>query len=40
MKSMDGGAAVVFSLRLLSYTPERWDEFWSKLDRCGFPIAD
>ncbi|MBX6316778.1 MAG: hypothetical protein IRY99_28280 [Isosphaeraceae bacterium] len=30
MKWTEDGAAVVLSLRTLSYTPERWDEFWSK----------
>ena len=32
-------AAVVLSLRALSYTPERWGQFWSKVDRWGFPVA-
>jgi hypothetical protein len=39
MKWTEGGAAVVLSLRALSYTPERWDQFWSKVDRWGFPVA-
>ena len=39
MKWTEGGAAVVLSLRTLSYTPGRWDEFWSKVDRWGFPVA-
>ena len=39
MKWREGGAAVVLSLRTLSYTPGRWDEFWSKVDRWGFPVA-
>jgi hypothetical protein len=39
MKWSEGGAAVVLSLRTLSYTPGRWDEFWSKVDRWGFPVA-
>jgi hypothetical protein len=39
MKWTEGGAAVVLSLRTLSYTPERWDQFWSKVDRWGFPFA-
>jgi hypothetical protein len=39
MKWTEGGAAVVLSLRSLSYTPERWDQFWSKVDRWGFPVA-
>jgi hypothetical protein len=39
MKWKEGGAAAVLSLRCLSYTPERWSQFWSKIDRWGFPVA-
>jgi hypothetical protein len=39
MKWSEDGAAVVLSLRALSYTPERWGQFWSKVDRWGFPVA-
>ena len=39
MKWTEDGAAVVLSLRALSYTPERWGQFWSKVDRWGFPAA-
>jgi len=39
MKWSEDGAAVVLSLRTLSYTPGRWGEFWSKVDRWGFPVA-
>ncbi len=39
MKWTEDGASVVLSLRALSYTPERWGQFWSKVDRWGFPIA-
>jgi hypothetical protein len=39
MKWTEGGAAVVLSLRALSYTPGRWNQFWSKVDRWGFPVA-
>jgi hypothetical protein len=39
MKWTEDGAAVVLSLRALSYTPERWDQFWSKVDRWGLPVA-
>jgi hypothetical protein len=39
MKWSEDGAAVVLSLRALSYTPERWSQFWSKVDRWGFPVA-
>jgi hypothetical protein len=40
MKWTEDGAAVVLSLRALSYTPERWGQFWSKVDRWGFPVAN
>ena len=33
------GAAVVLSLRALMLTPDRWRQFWDKLDRFGFPVA-
>ena len=39
MKWTEGGAAVVLSLRVLSSTPERLDQFWSKVDRWGFPVT-
>ena len=39
MKWTEDGAAVVLSLRALSYTPERWGQFWAKVDRWGFPVA-
>ncbi len=39
MKWTEDGAAVVLSLRALSYTPERWDQFWAKVNRWGFPVA-
>jgi hypothetical protein len=39
MKWTEDGAAAVLSLRALSYTPERWEQFWSKVDRWGFPVA-
>jgi hypothetical protein len=39
MKWTEDGATVVLSLRALSYTPERWGQFWSKVDRWGFPVA-
>jgi hypothetical protein len=37
MKWGGRGAAVVLSLRALNYTPSRWDQFWNKIDRYGFP---
>lgn len=38
-KWKEAGAAVVLSLRCLVYTQERWEQFWAKVDRYGFPIA-
>jgi hypothetical protein len=34
----EGGAAVL-SLRTLIYTDGRWEQFWAKIDRYGFPVA-
>ncbi len=39
MKWKEPGAAAVLSVRCLTYTTERWDQFWSKIDRHGFPVA-
>ena len=39
MKWKESGAAAVLSLRCLSYTAGRWDQFWAKIDRWGFPVA-
>ncbi len=39
MKWKEPGAAAVLSVRCLTYTPGRWDQFWSKIDRNGFPVA-
>jgi hypothetical protein len=39
MRWKEGGAAAVLSLRCLTYTPERWEQFWSKVDQYGFPVA-
>jgi hypothetical protein len=38
MRWMAEGAAAVLSLRCLTYTPERWRQFWSKVDQYGFPV--
>lgn len=38
-KWKEEGAAVVLSLRTLIYTEERWQQFWSKVDRYGFPVS-
>jgi hypothetical protein len=39
MKWTEDGAAAVLSVRSLTYTTERWSQFWSKIDRYGFPDA-
>jgi hypothetical protein len=39
MKWGGRGAAVVLSLRALNYTPGRWEQFWNKIDRYGFPLT-
>ena len=39
MKWKEAGAAVVLSLRTLSHTSGRWEQFWSKIDSYGFPVA-
>jgi hypothetical protein len=33
------GAGLVLSLRTLSYSEGRWEQFWAKVDQYGFPIA-
>ncbi len=38
-KWKDAGAAAVLSLRTLIYSEGRWQQFWAKIDRYGFPIA-
>jgi hypothetical protein len=38
-KWKEKGAAIVLSLRSLAYTAGRWEQFWAKVDRFGFPIA-
>lgn len=39
MKWTDRGAGIVISLRSLVLTKGRWEQFWTKLDRYGFPAA-
>jgi hypothetical protein len=39
MKWKEPGAAAVLSLRCLTYTTERWSQFWARIDRSGFPVA-
>ena len=38
-KWKEEGAAAVLSLRTLIYSEGRWEQFWAKVDRYGFPIA-
>ncbi len=38
-KWKEDGARAVLSLRTLIYTDGRWEQFWAKVDRYGFPIA-
>lgn len=38
-KWKESGARAVLSLRTLIYTEGRWEQFWSKVDRYGFPVA-
>jgi hypothetical protein len=38
-KWKEEGAAGVLSLRTLIYSEGRWEQFWTKIDRYGFPIA-
>jgi hypothetical protein len=38
-KWKEEGARAVLSLRTLIYTEGRWEQFWAKIDRYGFPIA-
>jgi hypothetical protein len=39
MRWKEDGAAVVLSLRTLVLTANRWNQFWSKLNQYGFPLA-
>ena len=38
MKWKDKGASIVLSLRTLSYTNSRWQQFWDKINRYGFSL--
>jgi hypothetical protein len=38
MKWKDKGASIVLSLRTLTYTKGRWQQFWSKINRYGFSL--
>lgn len=39
MRWKERGAATVLSVRCLTYTPERWNQFWARIERSGFPVA-
>jgi hypothetical protein len=38
-KWKEDGAKAVLSLRTLIYTEGRWQQFWAKIDRYGFPLV-
>jgi hypothetical protein len=40
MKWKQQGVAVVLSLRTLSYSQGRWQQFWSKMNRYGFSLPE
>ena len=40
MKWKERGAGIVLSLRTLTYTEGRWQQFWSKINRYGFALAE
>jgi hypothetical protein len=40
MKWNEQGVAIVLSLRTLSYSQGRWQQFWSKVNRYGFNLAE
>ena len=39
MRWKEPGAAAVLSVRCLTYTTERWSQFWARIDQDGFPVA-
>ena len=39
MKWKEAGAAIVLSLRTLSHSCGRWEQFWNKIDQYGFPVV-
>lgn len=39
MKWKDKGAKVVLSLRTLTYSSTRWDQFWNKINCCGIQCS-
>lgn len=40
MKWKEQGVAIVLSLRTLSYSQGRWQQFWSKINQYGFNFAE
>jgi hypothetical protein len=40
MKWKEQGAAIVLSLRTLSYSQGRWQQFWSKINQYGFNLSE
>lgn len=40
MKWKEQGAAIILSLRTLSYSHGRWQQFWSKINQYGFNLAE
>ncbi len=40
MRWKNRGAAAIIALRALEQTPSRWQQFWEKIDRYGFPVVD
>ena len=39
MKWKERGASIVLRLRALVLTPERWEQFWGKINQYGFQMA-
>lgn len=39
MRWKKDGAAAVLTLRTLSYSTDRWGQFWQKVDQYGFSMA-
>ena len=40
MRWKERGAAIVLSLRTLTYSQGRWQQFWSKINQYGFNLAE
>ena len=39
LMTLEVGAQAVLSLRALSHTDSRWDQFWEKLNQYGYSLA-